>query len=241
MNVNDHLPVFPGEHGAQGPLLDHVQSTRIKENPADDVRAAFHAAKDRGNRERIASEIGRDGAAAIRRWDDLAETVGPQQAALQAAELYRQQPRTTRPEPALDEKDPYYETRLAVRKVREQERVRSELPQTLEHLDAIEARHGSLDVVERRKALHEQFVADPVSTAPRATAEFAAEMHQRQTLPRYEAIAAQFIEQHNIKDPEQFDRMVEYLGAVSSGDRQADLRMSKDYAEYTMALDRADP
>jgi hypothetical protein len=142
-----------------------------RRQPADDVRAAFHAVKERGNRERIASEIGRDGAAAIRRWDDLAETVGPQQAAMQVAQLYQQQPRTARPELALDEKDPYYETRLAVRKVREQERVRSELAQTMEHLDAIETRHGNLGVIERRKALHEQFVADQVSTAPRAAAD----------------------------------------------------------------------
>jgi hypothetical protein len=112
----------------------------------------------------------------------------------------------------------------------------------MEAINAFADRHPNLrQAVDNRKRQSEQLSTDPAKYAAGVVTELAAEQYNRQTLPGYEEVANQFLEQHSIRDPDQIERMIDYLGVVHSGDRQTYLRMSKDYAEYTLALDVPEP
>src|SRR5215471_2292888 len=132
----------------------------------DDVRAAMGAVAGNERKSALAGEIGLAGARAARMWDERADQVGAQQAVAEASQLYRAQPKASgkaprEPQFRNDHEHLMDAARRAYATATEKAQTRADMPATMRELNAIEQRHGNLDVIERRKAWHQQLIADP--------------------------------------------------------------------------------
>ena len=225
-------------------LVDAVKPEhRPVDHGTDDVRAAMMEVGARENKQRIAEDIGLHGARAVYEWDELADRVGPQAAATHAATLYRAQPKIDKPaEPVRGEDDHHSSARRAMQAVKDRERARSEMPMTMQYLDATERRHGHLGVIETRKRWNEQLASDPVEALPRVTSELANEHYYRTTMPQLEKLADDYLAINKVAE-EQMPHMLNALGtgAISTGDKRRDLELAHRYARWVTASDVAEP
>jgi len=224
-------------------LVDAVKPEHVPpDHGIDDVRRAMMEVGARENKQRIAEDIGLSGARAVHQWDELADRVGPQAAATHAAALYRAQPKIEKPaEPARDEDDWHSSARRALQTVNDRARTQAEMPMTMQYLNATEARHGHLGVIETRKRWNEQLAADPVEALPRVTSELANEHYYRTTMPQLEKLAEDYLAINKVAE-EHMPHMLQVLGtgAISTGDKRRDLELAHRYARWVTASDVAE-
>jgi hypothetical protein len=130
-------------------LQDHVQTRLVpKDHGDDDVRQAWAECVENERRERLASDLGSDGVAAVSAWDNRIEQVGPR-AALEAAQIYQTAPRPSVAQEESHDDDSWQgAARSAYRSAKQKAERQGNLDHARYGLGQLERKYGTLDVIE---------------------------------------------------------------------------------------------
>jgi hypothetical protein len=161
--VNDDVPCFPSfdSPGGHGPLIDHVQSVRVKDRADQEVKDAVRFVAEKERVANMADKYGSDGVSEMLYWNEAVKHHGPNI----AKDIGLHYSTKARPSPEPDEDDRREDdftsaTRSAVKQV-SRKQTPEQKAAAMAGIRQLAAEHGDIRIADEFAARHADYLADP--------------------------------------------------------------------------------